>query len=599
MYIILIILSWDKYGLFLSYDQTKEVLIPYLINHGNLLYKDIAYFYGPLTPYILAFLTRVFGFKLTIFYVFGLTIIFIYCLCLYHLSRLLLDKIYSTVVVLLFLVQIAFNNHGAFILPYTYSALVGSLLVVLMAIFIIHHLKTFNNKYLYFASIVIFFCSLVKQDFFLVCLLIITLYFLLLPVLSGNSKKIDNKNIVITYIQNIQYKLMLKVFIITLVPVVIIYIIIGYISGFNNLLYFLIPFKMYFSGPSSFFISHVNKASLSFNTLLSLIISSLIAIIVITSIVLLIYFIIYLFNSYKGSHKSYFYLLIGFIILLFILPLYNDMSLISFIMKYSVLKSRYIYQGINLWLLIYLICLLLNIKQHNNNILILVIIAALIVSMRTVLNMSLFSFPLFYLSLHLIIFVYLVVHVYPVIIKKWKVYSEHNWLVASRMFLMIIVLFYAFVTLAIFNKSSICIQSYFGRHYLLNSDQKAINKTLEHVSTYIQKNSSKSDKILAYPTSVIVYLYSQRLPASKHFNLFPTTVYNHQEELNIIKEIKENHPKFILISNNDFYSTYNIGKFGSKDNLPQLYNWITSNYRKIKQFSSCKDHWFVVDVYSK
>lgn len=61
----LLAVSWGRWGEFLI-DYGREVSIPWRIYRGELLYRDISFAYGPLSPYVQALLFSVFGLHLRV-----------------------------------------------------------------------------------------------------------------------------------------------------------------------------------------------------------------------------------------------------------------------------------------------------------------------------------------------------------------------------------------------------------------------------------------------------------------------------------------------------------------------------------------------------
>ena len=126
------------YGQFgdLIVDCSREATIPWRILHGDLIYRDFNYEYGPLAPYALAFAYRLFGVHLLTLNLVGLLISTSATLAVYALSRVFLNRGLALGAGLLFVFVFAFQFSGGYdifnyIFPYSYSASLGILLLLL------------------------------------------------------------------------------------------------------------------------------------------------------------------------------------------------------------------------------------------------------------------------------------------------------------------------------------------------------------------------------------------------------------------------------------------------------------------------------------
>ena len=124
---ILFAVSWQKWA-DLAIDGGREMNTPVRLLHGEMLYADVYYLYGPLAPCFNALLYRAFGIHLNTLYVAGTLASVMVLVLLFQLAvRVsgLRAAILTTWAVLVFCV---FKRNGNYIFPYTYSAVYGTLL---------------------------------------------------------------------------------------------------------------------------------------------------------------------------------------------------------------------------------------------------------------------------------------------------------------------------------------------------------------------------------------------------------------------------------------------------------------------------------------
>lgn len=124
-------ITWQKWGS-LTVDCGREMYVPAAMNEGKRLYFDIWYPYGPLIPYWNAFLFRLFGTHLSVLYASGIAIIVIISLTLYSLSRIFLPVCLSFTAVFAFILQAFQLNIFNYVLPYSYAAAYGSMLLIVL-----------------------------------------------------------------------------------------------------------------------------------------------------------------------------------------------------------------------------------------------------------------------------------------------------------------------------------------------------------------------------------------------------------------------------------------------------------------------------------
>lgn len=128
---VLLHLTWLKWGDPVI-DTGRELEIPWKVAEGGLLYRDMAYNYGPFSPYVNALFLKLFGTHILSIVYSGILAAAAGMVLVYLTSRIFLDRIASACLCGVFLFECAFqhyypNNNFNFILPYSFPAVHGIL----------------------------------------------------------------------------------------------------------------------------------------------------------------------------------------------------------------------------------------------------------------------------------------------------------------------------------------------------------------------------------------------------------------------------------------------------------------------------------------
>lgn len=114
-------------------DFGRELYVPWRLSEGEVLYRDLAYFNGPLSPYLNSMVFRLFGESYPTLVLFNILLLAIGTWLLYHLICRFADRLTATVGCGLFLIIFAladltgFGNFN-FITPYSHEMTHASLL---------------------------------------------------------------------------------------------------------------------------------------------------------------------------------------------------------------------------------------------------------------------------------------------------------------------------------------------------------------------------------------------------------------------------------------------------------------------------------------
>lgn len=142
-------ISWLKWP-DLVIDFGEQVYIAWKLSEGAVLYRDIVYFYGPLSSTVHAFLFKLFGPQLIVLIIFNLILVAVLTLSIYRLFLFIGSRLSATVAGLTFLIVFAFaqylwmGNHN-FVCSYVYDVTHGIFLSFLAAEQFVKFAKTRQN----------------------------------------------------------------------------------------------------------------------------------------------------------------------------------------------------------------------------------------------------------------------------------------------------------------------------------------------------------------------------------------------------------------------------------------------------------------------
>lgn len=150
-------------------DTGRELYTAWRLTEGDALYRDVAYFNGPLSPYVNAFTMLVLGPSLdAIMLVNGLILVAI-VVALYRLLRLLSDRLTATAATVVFVVGFAtlrllgIGNY-TFVTPYAHELTHGTLLLLAMLLGLTRYLLSGSRAALVAASICAGLACLTKPE---------------------------------------------------------------------------------------------------------------------------------------------------------------------------------------------------------------------------------------------------------------------------------------------------------------------------------------------------------------------------------------------------------------------------------------------------
>ncbi|MGA9724143.1 MAG: hypothetical protein WBQ86_16910 [Candidatus Binatus sp.] len=171
-----IVYAWYTWGHWgdLQIDSGREMYVPVDLLRGKLLYRDIWYQYGPLTPYLQALAFELFGINLNVLWVIGMILVISSALLLFEIGRnfeLVLPAAMAPAI--FFLAESFPPSIFSFVFPYSYTASMAAFFGLACLFFTIKHAITGRLRWLLFAALCTSLALLTKQEFGLACLAVL------------------------------------------------------------------------------------------------------------------------------------------------------------------------------------------------------------------------------------------------------------------------------------------------------------------------------------------------------------------------------------------------------------------------------------------
>jgi hypothetical protein len=155
--------SWQRWGNPLV-DHGRELNVPLRLARGEMLYSDVGYLYGPLSPYLNAFLYRIFHPSLWVLWGRGIVSTILILALVYWLARQVVGRFPATLACLAVTWVCALKPQGIYILAYAYSGLDGSTFVLATTASLLIFLRKKSVGWLIFAGILASLAVLAKTE---------------------------------------------------------------------------------------------------------------------------------------------------------------------------------------------------------------------------------------------------------------------------------------------------------------------------------------------------------------------------------------------------------------------------------------------------
>jgi hypothetical protein len=175
--------TWATWG-DIQIDCGREIYVPLEILRGKLLYRDIWYPYGPLTPYVEATIVFLFGHSLNAFYSFGLAIAIGCALLLLEIGTMLEGRTVGLTAALALLFVGFGHSIFNYVFPYSYGATIGLLLGLVCGLFTVRYVLDRPGCNLFLAGLAGSLALLCKLEFGIACYLMLAFVLVMEAVLQ-------------------------------------------------------------------------------------------------------------------------------------------------------------------------------------------------------------------------------------------------------------------------------------------------------------------------------------------------------------------------------------------------------------------------------
>lgn len=162
---------------------------------------------------------------------------------------------------------------------------------------------------------------------------------------------------------------------------------------------------------------------------------------------------------------------------------------------------------------------------------------------------------------------------------------KYSFLCALSVFLIVYAYTYSIIPIV---KKNIMFGKYMNlkRYHLYVPDSNSYYNFM-NVIKYVQDNTCLGDRIFALPFDSFIYFYSERDNATRADSMEYALIYKENDVKNIIKDLKKNKPKLILISNR-ISMEKNMGIIWGETYQKSLKRFIFDNYHFMKQIGDFK-----------
>ena len=169
--ITLLVLGWRRWT-HVMIDYGRELYVPWRLSLGEVLYRDVAYFNGPLSPYLNGTLFRAVGPSYIALAILNIILLTITLWLVYRLLADLADRLTAVIGGLLFLVIFALadltrTGNYNFVTPYSHEMTHGSLLGLATLLVLVNFLRKPSRESPWVMGLLLGLVFLTKAEFLL------------------------------------------------------------------------------------------------------------------------------------------------------------------------------------------------------------------------------------------------------------------------------------------------------------------------------------------------------------------------------------------------------------------------------------------------
>ncbi len=160
--------TWRRLGSLLI-DCGRELEVPRRILEGDVLYRDVRYYWGPLAPYLNAALYGLFGVHADVLMWAGIATAALACAGLYLLARHVLDQVASAAAAIAFVFLCAFSQRIQlaifnFVMPFNCSATYGMTAAIWSVHLLLRQAETGRSAPLFASAVLAGLAALTKVE---------------------------------------------------------------------------------------------------------------------------------------------------------------------------------------------------------------------------------------------------------------------------------------------------------------------------------------------------------------------------------------------------------------------------------------------------
>lgn len=513
-------------------DIGREFYVPWQMNEGQVLYKDIFNVYPPLGYQLNAFIMKIFSNNINSLFYMGLGSSILAIGVIYLISKEYMNNILALLIGSLVIFSCVYYPYiSNYISPYSYSVLYAMVAFLWAFFFLVRYFKTEKINLFYFSCLLYGMSVCFKYEFILFILVLLGTIF---------YKKLPIKNILLSLIGLI------------LVPVLS--LITLFIQGCSiNDLTVALKDIMSLSSANSVTAFYIN---IGFIPSISTFIAAIKSLFFFSIFCLIIFF----YSNFIISRK-----ISGIVKIILLIPITVFVILIL-PFHYAVSNAHFLGFGY-----LSIVILLINLfrKVENKELLLLLNISAILSCFKCFGAISLSIYGTFFLP---ILLVNLIASVDS---KKYLI----------PLCCVLVSIIYLYVKEDVY-KFNLWKTDNFKISEKLYSDNNYFSKRYSELIPYINANIKPDEKLLVLPEGCMLNYLTKRKSDNKLYYLIPPNVDVFSQN-GIIERLRENMPEYIIVFSN-YYVWYNTTTFANGYGV-EIQKFIEDNYNIVEKASGKYD----------